>query len=261
MKLSIIVPVYNEAPYLTRCLASIPETPDLEVILIDDGSTDGSARIISEEGLKRKYYYSFTCEKRHGVSWCRNKGLEMSKGEYITFLDADDEWTPDALKQITAAIKEHPDAPVIQLNHFMEHANGSRTVRMYNAPGYYRLRNLPKLWVSSVNKIYKADFIKDAQFLQSLQHGEDELFNLEVLKKARQIVCVNHIALIHHKDNPGSLSKTTTASDLFSEQMALASFLNRHTEDADLCEAVRKRQTELWDNAVYKKIYGGQNEK
>lgn len=256
-KFSLIIPVYNEAPYLTRCLASIPETPDLEVILIDDGSTDNSARIISEEELKRKYRYSFICEKRHGVSWCRNKGLEMSKGEYITFLDADDEWTPDAFKQINEATKEHPEAPVIQLNHYLEHANGSRTVRMYNAPGTYHLRDLPKLWVSSVNKIFKADFLKDARFLEGLQHGEDELFNLEVLKKARQIVCVDRIALIHHKDNPGSLSKSTTPQDLYMEQKELLNFLRHHVNDDEICEAIRKRQTELWDNAVYKKLFGG----
>lgn len=257
-KFSLIIPVYNEAPYLKRCLSSIPETVDLDVILIDDASTDGSAQIIRAEQVTELYRRAWFNQINQGVSACRNKGLEEANGEYIIFMDADDEWTPDAFKQINEATKEHPEAPVIQLNHYMEHANGSRTVRMYNAPGTYHLRDLPKLWVSSVNKIYKSDFIKDARFLEGLQHGEDELFNLEVLKKARQIVCVDRIALIHHKDNPGSLSKTTTASDLFNEQLALTSFLNRHTEDADLCEAVRKRQTELWDNAVYKKIYGGE---
>lgn len=256
-KFSLIIPVYNEAPYLKRCLSSIPETADLDVILVDDASTDGSDWIIGAEQaleLNRRAWFN---QINQGVSACRNKGLEVANGEYIIFMDADDEWTPDAFKQINEAAKEHPEAPVIQLNHYLEHANGSRTVRMYNAPGTYHLRDLPKLWVSSVNKIYKADYIKDARFLEGLQHGEDELFNLEVLKKARQIVCVDRIALIHHKDNPGSLSKSTTPQDLYMEQMELLNFLRHHVNDDEICEAIRKRQTELWDNAVYKKLFGG----
>ena len=155
MRLSIIVPVYNEAPFLRRCLNSLPISEDVEAIVVDDGSTDGSAKICSEYTEQHRVILRL---ENHGVSEARNLAMSKAEGDYITFLDADDEWTPDALKQITAAIKEYPDAPVIQLNHYLEHANGTRTVRMYNAPGYYRLRNLPKLWVSSVNKIGFVDF-------------------------------------------------------------------------------------------------------
>lgn len=99
MDLSIIIPVYNAAPLLNRCLDSIfNQTTQYtyEVILVDDGSTDNSIEIIKSRKEKNINLYQ---QKNSGPSVARNKGIELAKGEFITFLDADDYWNNGYIEQ------------------------------------------------------------------------------------------------------------------------------------------------------------------
>lgn len=92
MDLSIIIPVYNAAPLLNRCLDSIfnqTTTYTYEVILVDDGSTDNSIEIIKSRKEKNITLFQ---QKNSGPSVARNKGIELAKGKFIAFLDADDYW-------------------------------------------------------------------------------------------------------------------------------------------------------------------------
>ena len=195
-----------------------------------------------------------------GVSFMRNQGIESALragSDYITFLDADDTYAPDAYEQIISAISEEPDEPIIQLNHVREFPDGRTQQRMWNRRGTYTLDNLPQLWVSSCNKVIKADLIKDIRFIEGLNHGEDELFILECLAKARRLYHSERIALHYHKDNPNSLSTVTSLYDLLCEQEHLCYFAEEHKDDPELLRAIRQRQAELWNNACYKKCFGG----
>ena len=197
---------------------------------------------------------------RKGVSFMRNQGIESSiiaGSDYITFLDADDTYAPDAYEQIVSAISEEPDEPIIQMNHVREFPDGRTQQRMWNRRGTYTLDNLPQLWVSSCNKVIKADLIKDIRFINGLNHGEDELFILECLAKARRLYHSERIALHYHKDNPNSLSTVTSLYDLLREQEHLCYFAEKHKDDSELLRAIRQRQTELWNNACYKRVFGG----
>ncbi|KGP76772.1 hypothetical protein JT05_02885, partial [Desulfosporosinus sp. Tol-M] len=95
-KISIILPVYNVAPYLRECLDSIQEQTykDFETILIDDGSTDGSGQICDWYDSKYKRF-KVIHKSNGGVSSARNMGLDMAQGEYIGFIDPDDFISPD----------------------------------------------------------------------------------------------------------------------------------------------------------------------
>ena len=177
--------------------------------------------------------------------------------DYITFLDADDTLAPDAYDQMVSAIKENPTALMIQMNHIRVMPDGFQKPRMWNKKGIYPLDRLPQLWVSSVNKIYKADLLKNIRFKNGLNHGEDEVFVLECLTIARSLYCSDRIALHYHKDNPNSLSTVTSLQDLLGEQCALLEFIDDHGEDKEMCDVVRRRQVELWDNPVYKRLIGG----
>lgn len=197
-----------------------------------------------------------------GVSKMRNRGLQIvftnyPDIDYITFLDADDTYAPDAYDQMLRAIEEAPDAPIIQLQHVREFPDGRTQQRLPSPPGDYGLDRLPNLWVSVCIKLFKADLIRDIRFKPDLCHGEDELFMLEALKIARGIHVSRRVALHYHKDNPKSLSTTTSAADLYGEQRALIDFLMLNGNDKELCNVVRTRQCELWNNAVYRKNFGG----
>ena len=199
---------------------------------------------------------------REGVSKMRNRGLQIvftnyPDTDYITFLDADDTYAPDAYDQMLKAIDEAPNAPIIQLQHVREFPDGRTQQRLPSPPGDYGLGRLPNLWVSCCIKLFKADLIRDIRFKPELCHGEDELFMLEALKIARGIHVSRRVALHYHKDNPNSLSTTTSAADLYGEQKALIDFLMLNGNDKELCNVVRTRQCELWNNAVYRKNFGG----
>lgn len=258
MKIALIIPYKNAEKWIKRCLDSIKG--DFEVILVDDHSEDGSSEIVDNHPNHDNFIHTCTMVS-HGVSAARNIGLhhaiEDVGADYIAFLDADDELHPDAYRNMCKAISEAPDDGIIQFNHLMVTGDTIPVPRMHNAQGTYFLKNLPKLWVSVVNKVYKAELIKDLQFNIDLKHGEDELFNLHCLAKARRIYNSEKVTMIHHKDNPNSLSKSTTIDDLIQGQFYLASFLYQNRRDVELREAIRQRQAELWSNPCYKRVFGG----
>ena len=252
---TVIVPFRDSALWIGRCAESLTSLEgNIEVIFVDDNSQDNGAEIISTYTDIR---FSLVRNKyTPGVSGARNTGLDLATGDWISFLDADDEYAPGALNAINASIRMYPDAQLIQLNHSRVVPNGTLP-RMQNLRGKYDLYHLPKLWMSSCNKLFRADLIEDIRFDEKLRHGEDELFVLECLKKTRCIYNSEHIALHYHKDNPNSLSTTTSFDDCLGEQRALLDFLDHNRDDMELCFAVRQRMTELWSNAVYRRTFGG----
>lgn len=235
IKISVIIPFYcpdeNTEKFFQRCKESI----------------DPRFRLICRED-----------KKHEGVSAMRNKGLDYlyknDPPDYITFLDADDTMNPDAWEQMTKAIAEEPDEPVIQMNHLRK-KDGTVYSRFHNHRGTYYPDRIPQFWFVVWNKVFKADFIRDIRFIEGLQHGEDELFILECLAKSGRIYCSEKIAMTHHFDNEQSLSRNVSANDLIGEQQALIGFLQEHQEDRRVCEAVRLRQLELWNNNTYKTVF------
>ena len=110
MRLSIIIPIYNVEDTLQRCLESVLTQMDerIEVILIDDGSTDSSGKI-AEDMTTNKGNCRLIHQKNKGLSAARNAGIEVATGDFLTFVDSDDfvaEGTYDALLAVLAA---HPD--------------------------------------------------------------------------------------------------------------------------------------------------------
>jgi len=235
VNIAVIVPYYpteDTADLYTRCLDSI--SPKFKV-------------------------YNVVDFEHKGVSHARNRGLGVAlqnNPDYITFLDADDTFGEDAYEQIVAAISEQPNEGIIQLNHVREYEDGKTKLRLQAKQGTYTLDRLPNLWVSSVNKVFKADLIRDIRFKNGLNHGEDELFVLECLAKTRRMYVSSRIALHYHKDNPNSLSTTTSLNDLIGEQTALMWFAMMHKDDAEMLGVIRRRQAELWNNACYTRVFG-----
>ena len=117
-KLSIIIPVYNEAPFLRRCLDSVSNAPnEVEIIVIDDASTDGSVEICREYEKKYDPRFRFVYFMlNRGVSYARNYGLSMAEGKYVTFLDSDDEMRIGGIPAMLYHV-DKTDRPVIQFNH------------------------------------------------------------------------------------------------------------------------------------------------
>ena len=109
--ISIIIPVYNKSHYIVKTLQSvIAQTyEDWEAIVIDDGSTDNSSEMIKTIDDPRIFFYQ---QDNHGVSYTRNRGIHLAKGEYIALLDADDEWFPDYLETMIELVAKYPNYAV-----------------------------------------------------------------------------------------------------------------------------------------------------
>ena len=111
--MSVIIPVYNASNYLVACLSSVlaQTFQSFEVICINDGSTDRSLEIL-QDFRKRDARIQVLQSKHEGVSSARNAGLDAARGEFILFLDADDEIFPDALQLLIGRMFDSVDAVI-----------------------------------------------------------------------------------------------------------------------------------------------------
>ncbi|MCB1876753.1 MAG: glycosyltransferase family 2 protein [Chromatiales bacterium] len=111
ISISAVVPSYNNAPYLPAAIGSIrSQVPAVsEIIVVDDGSTDDTARVIAQLGDGIRYLR----QDNSGPSAARNRGLAQARGDWIAFLDADDQWTQDKLEKQLKALQRHPELGLI----------------------------------------------------------------------------------------------------------------------------------------------------
>lgn len=235
MTISVIVPFFNSEQWLGRCCESLDKR--LEVILVDDHSTDSGREIAESYGFK-----VIKNERTKGVSGARNTGLDHATGDWITFLDADDEMLPQSWETFHNAIS---DANVIQLPHKRLRGLSERTAA--NLEGIYILPGLPEHWWGVWNKLFRADFVKDIRFDESLQYGEDGMFVLECLKKDGRIYHADrHLCTTRHRfENPESLSHKKTPEDVMIQCRAYEEFL-RNADDNALKLVVAKEMEKLW---------------
>jgi len=110
-QVSVIIPVYNGERYLAETIESVLAQTyrSLEVIVVDDGSTDESARVAKSFGSSIRYYY----QPNLGTAAALNRGTELARGDYFAFLGADDLWTKDRIRLQMAAFDAHPDVDIV----------------------------------------------------------------------------------------------------------------------------------------------------
>lgn len=215
--ISIIVPVYNAKQTLEKCLDSILNQTytSIEVILIDDGSTDGSWDICYKYQQKDSRVVAFR-QTNKGPADARNRGISESKGEYLQFVDADDFITSNMSFELTKPIKQGFD--LVICGYFQEHyffkKNFFREKKPPRDGGYTKKEfiNLFFLYFNKNgflwNKLYKKDLIihNDIKFLSEIKFAEDLLFNLEYLKYCSNIYLVDE-PYYYYRFNANSLTR------------------------------------------------------
>ena len=127
-KISVIIPVYNAESTIKRAIDSVlaQSHPVDEIIVIDDGSTDNTAEIVRNYGDVIRYFY----QKNTGLSGAMNYGIEKAKGEWITFLDADDEWLPGSVESHIKVIAKNPELKWTYCRHEEVTQNGCLQVQI-----------------------------------------------------------------------------------------------------------------------------------
>lgn len=252
MKLSIIIPVYNAAPYLKRCLDSIELQDGVEVIVVDDGSTDKSAEICDE-------YQEFMVihKKNGGCCSARNAGLEYASGEYVAHLDADDELVEGAVEKMLQLIDRADSCDMIQFN-FFKHQNGQdKAVNSCQNRGY-SLNALPGWWVLVWNKLYRRNFLTGncIHFYDGLNYDDDAHYNLQCFRYLPTICGSSEILVRHHYDNEGSITHTLNKDKFINATIATAELL-REDNPPMVERLIRERIVFKWTSKQYVDAFGG----
>ena len=266
MKYSVIIPVYNAARTLRRCLDSLVDQSfdDYELLLINDGSTDGS------DAICREYANAYPCiryfaKENGGISSARNLGLEQAKGEYILFVDSDD-WLSTETLQRAAEAAAQKDADIVIWAYTREYSQGSFPVQLLNkrdecwcgdraktilrrlfgpvGPELASPQSIDNL-VTAWGKLYKRELLNGEAFEDArLIASENLLFNVPVFYKANTIVYMNATLYHYYKDNEYSLTHRypeNLPEQYEKLQNRMLKFVNENALPEEYCQALQNR--------------------
>lgn len=215
--ISIIVPVYNVAPFLNQCILSIVSQSysDFECILVDDGSTDGS-ELICDKWAVKDTRIKVLHQNNQGVSVSRNRGIEKAKGEYITFVDSDDWIESTYLEDMIIPMLSH-DVDLVVSGLTQQFKDGSSRYFCCHKEWIELKDNFVKEFVDinkkyllfgPVVKLYKSSIIKEhsIQFPLEYSYGEDLIFNYQYLSYIRSLYVIDRINYNYRILGTGTLS-------------------------------------------------------
>ena len=217
-KLSVVIPVYNVEKYLSKCLDSVINQTfdDLEIICVNDASTDNSLLILDKYKHKDNRIIVINNEKNIGLGLTRNRGMEYATGEYIHFLDSDDWLELDSYEKLYGLSETFNKPDVIHFEYqYISNIDGSKSNRDY----YYKdnlfnkVLNIEQendiigLWDRHAwNKLYRTKFLKENNLLfNDYPCYEDIEFAFNVLVKSKSICFINDILLNYRYNNSSSL--------------------------------------------------------
>lgn len=266
IELSIIIPVYNVKQYLAACIESVAESASgheayLEVILVDDGSTDGSGEIANE--LSAKYdYMTVLHQENQGVAAARNAGIHRAKGQWIYVIDSDDWVTPRCICVILEAVRSNPEAEILLFdawkntqqkempwNHFRQEG----VFREEDGEGRRRLHSIRQqvLYPAGTplaapwDKVYRLSFLKKNSifFNENLKVLDDMIFNMEAFGKARLVVYRKE-KIYHYRHVETSITNSYRP-DRVSRDMAVWEYIERYMEKLNYEEDCREQIKDL----------------
>lgn len=190
MKVSIVIPVYNVEPYIEKCIESLLNQDlakdDYEIIFINDGSPDNSKAIIEKYQSQHSNIVLLNQENK-GVSAARNVGIDISKGNYIFFLDADDSLYENVLgKLYHYATTENIDLLYVKIDYFNEAGVCTGEFKM-DSPKIEILDGFQHQRRGFICGLYKKESIEGIRFQTDIPMGEDALFNIMVHTVAKRV--------------------------------------------------------------------------
>lgn len=221
---SVIVPVYNVSPYIERCIHSVMAQSyvDIECIFVDDATEDDS--IVKCERLVGDYegpicFKIIYNKQNRGLSAARNTGIENATGEWIFFLDSDDEITPNCIEKLLKAANGHPDAEMVIGNSQKYYINGKTETGFYedlpdtirkneDVTMYFHRQQIP---FAAWNKLIKTQFVRENElYFKEGIIAEDLLWMFYVLKCLSVVSLVKNVTY-HYYEREGSI--TTSAGE------------------------------------------------
>ncbi|WP_263357920.1 glycosyltransferase family 2 protein [Acidicapsa ligni] len=220
---SVIIPTYNRATYIRECIDSVLNQthPRLEVIVVDDGSTDDTATVLREYGNRIR----FLTQKNAGPAIARNRGIALATGDIIAFLDSDDQWLPTKLeRQVQSLEAAGPEVTCSLCNCTVLYANGNKTSTFTLAD------TMPScatgIWLNPVEvllnrfvmfnqavAIRREVLERVGYFDESLRFGEDYELPFRLALEGPWTIIQDEL-VIYHEASPGSWAKTALREEI-----------------------------------------------
>lgn len=237
--LSCIVPVYNVERYIEDCVASLLQVSGIrvEIILVDDGSTDSSAEI-SDRYAGQYSTVKVIHQPNSGVSVARNRGIEEAEGEYIAFVDSDDWVVPDELARLYEQAKQE-NADMILGNILYVSPDGSTyspflplpesvTGRVLSGSDcFIELSQSGKMEPMATSYLYRRAWVKQHRFHFKLILHEDELWCVESMCLAERVVCVDRI-FYYYRQHSNSIMHTLNTGKRLNSLIYIANCILRY---------------------------------
>ena len=256
---SVIIPVYNSELYLNCCLDSIlaQSYETLEIILVDDGSTDASSAIC-DDYAKKDHRIKVIHKANGGVSSARNAGIRRATGDYFVFIDADDYINPDSIESmiscsgsdiVIAQIQQfnnQPSSHVRQLDgHTVFTMDGREAIRrtLYNKG----IQNSP------CAKLYSRKAVKGIFFDEKIHMAEDLLFNFMVMQNTKKVSVINRTAYYYRNNDNGAMNSTFSIKNM--SALDATSYILAHVKGDELLEAAARHKHFMEACYILKRIF------
>ena len=199
---SVVIPVYNKEPYLADTIDSVLSQTRLpeEIVVVDDGSTDESARIAASYGPRIRLLQ----QANAGESSARNRGIEESTGEWIALLDGDDVWEPEKLERQLAAVGAAGDEPIcVYTDVYLFDDSGARIGEHrkpeYHAEDDWHVQMLCAWSINPSTVLIRRSGLGDLRFPMEVRHSEDMIFLVEL--RAQGSFLKLHETLVGYRRN------------------------------------------------------------
>lgn len=214
--ISVIVPIYNVSPYLRCCIESILNQTytDLEIILVDDGSTDNSGIICDEYSLKDSRI-KVIHQQNKGLSIARNCGIELAKGDWISFIDSDD-WIEPSFYETLIELSSKYEGDIFSCDFVyryneetFNHDKDKLTVANYDLDSLIKglLPDDPNIKFVVWNKIWKRSLIDNIRFKEG-QVSEDIAFDRQIFLRSKGLVHINKTLYNYRQNREGNTSSS-----------------------------------------------------
>lgn len=226
MKLSIIIPLYNNENTLRRCVESViaQNFYDCEIIIVNDGSTDKSGAI-ADEWARKDYKITVIHKTNGGPSDAKNYGLNVVKGDYVTFVDSDDELSAGTLLPLMDILENHPEYDILEYS-VMQHVGhydecylniGNHVFK--NAIDWLAHNGCNHCWMW--NKIFRKELFNNIRFPKQLRRFEDMWMMGEMLKRNPLIATTSCGTYKYYWNSNGLMASMDNYTELVNAQMSI----------------------------------------
>lgn len=203
-KISVIVPIYNTCDYVEKCIESLLSQtyPDIEIILVNDGSTDSSDAVCKKYAAEHDNIKYYSLEQNHGLSYARNFGIGKASGNYLGFVDSDDWIEPDMYSLLLSAMKKHNTKLASSLFYQAWHENGEikrSEIRKSGEDIYFpnpvdaMIYYVERYDIMVTNRLFARDLFDDIEFPVGKVYEDSCIAHLLIEKSGSAIVVKKHL--------------------------------------------------------------------